>query len=361
MYTCPTHAADTCIYLYYYYYCSFLHIADVFTKGIWQTVRELQDPELKRLATCLPQTVLASRADSTVTKYLHAFRRWKEWADTQSEISVFPIEVVHFALYLQHLSQSTKSKSAVEEAVNAAGWVNRLSGEPPIGASPFIQATLAGLQRQLAKPRVRKEPVTAAMLAALVGSLGTSPSLTEVRLAAAALLSFAAFLRYDELSKLRCCDLEFSEQSLSVKIRSSKTDQYRQGDTVLVARTQLVTCPVAMVERYIAMASISLSSELRLFRGIVHTKTGERLRASGSLSYTRMRELFLAKLSSLGFDPKQFGLHSLRAGGASAAANAGVPDRLFKRHGRWRSETAKDGYVKDSVPDLLSVSKSLDI
>ena len=24
-----------------------------------------------------------------------------------------------------------------------------------------------------------------------------------------------------------------------------------------------------------------------------------------------------------------------------------VPDRLFKRHGRWQSETAKDGYVEN--------------
>lgn len=316
---------------------------------------------MKRLAAYLPQTVLRSRADSTVTKYLHAFRKWKEWADTQAEVLIFPIQVAHFALYLQHVSLTTQSKSAVEEAVNAVGWVNRLSGEPPIGASPFIQMTLAGLQRQLAKPKIRKEPVTADMLAVLVNSLGLAPSLTEVRLAAMSLLSFAAFLRYDELSKLKCCDLKISETSLTLKIRSSKTDQFRQGDTVLVARTRLDTCPVAMIERYIAMASISLSSKLCLFRGIVHKKTGEQLRAAGSLSYTRMRELFLAKLTSLGFDAKRFGLHSLRAGGASAAANAGVPDRLFKRHGRWRSETAKDGYIKDSTANLLSVSKSLDI
>ena len=71
--------------------------------------------------------------------------------------------------------------------------------------------------------------------------------------------------------------------------------------------------------------------------------------------------MFLAKLKSLGFDANQFGLHSLRAGGATAAANAGIPDRLFKRHGRWRSETAKDGYVKDSMSALLSVSESLEL
>ena len=60
-------------------------------------------------------------------------------------------------------------------------------------------------------------------------------------------------------------------------------------------------------------------------------------------------------------DPKLFGMHSLRAGGATAAANAGVPDRLFKRHGRWKSESAKDGCVKDSVESRLEVSKNLGI
>ena len=87
-------------------------------------------------------------------------------------------------------------------------------------------------------------------------------------------------------------------------------------------------------------------------------ETGEK---QGGISYTRLPELFLQKLTSLGFDAKQFGLHSLRAEGASTAAQAGVPDRLFKRHGRWRSESAKDGYVKDSMASLLSVSKSLNL
>ena len=35
------------------------------------------------------------------------------------------------------------------------------------------------------------------------------------------------------------------------------------------------------------------------------------------------------------------------------------PDRLSKRHGRLRSESAKDGYVKDPLTERLSVSKNL--
>ena len=148
---------------------------------------------------------------------------------------------------------------------------------------------------------------------------------------------------------------------MSVHIASSKTDQYRQGDSVVVARTGLPTCPVSMLEWYFNMASLSQQSKLRIFRGIVVSKSGERLHSQGSLSYTRLRELFLHKLSELGFDAKQFVLHSLRSGGATAAAQAGVPDRLFKRHGCWRSESAKDGYIKDSMPALMSVSESLNL
>jgi hypothetical protein len=39
----------------------------------------------------------------------------------------------------------------------------------------------------------------------------------------------------------------------------------------------------------------------------------------------------------------------LRSGGATAAAAAGIDDRLFKKHGRWKSDKAKDGYVKENI------------
>ena len=63
----------------------------------------------------------------------------------------------------------------------------------------------------------------------------------------------------------------------------------------------------------------------------------------------------------LGLDKKKSGLHSLRSGGATAAATAGVDDRLFKKHGRWKTDHAKDGYVKENILDRLSVTKTLGI
>ena len=64
-------------------------------------------------------------------------------------------------------------------------------------------------------------------------------------------------------------------------------------------------------------------------------------------------------LSSIGLNPRDYGLHSLRAGGASAAASAGVADRLIMRHGGRKSTSSKDRYIQESLPQLLHLSKSL--
>ena len=51
--------------------------------------------------------------------------------------------------------------------------------------------------------------------------------------------------------------------------------------------------------------------------------------------YKRERELFLAVVTAVGMEREEFSLHSWRSGGASAAANAGVNNRLFKSDGCW--------------------------
>ena len=130
---------------------------------------------------------------------------------------------------------------------------------------------------------------------------------------------------------------------------------------MVVARSGSNICPVGKLQEYMEMAAIDTSSSDRLFRAITKSKNGEKLRKSGTISYTRVRELVLEKFAALGYDTASFGLHSFRAGGASLAANAGVPDRMFKRHSRWRSETAKDSYVKDTLEARLGVSKCFDM
>ena len=72
-----------------------------------------------------------------------------------------------------------------------------------------------------------------------------------------------------------------------------------------------------------------------------------------------MRTLFLEAFKPHVSDINQYCLHLLASGGASDAANRGIPDMMFKRHGRWLSESAEDGIIEDSVEERLKVSRSL--
>ena len=112
------------------------------------------------------------------------------------------------------------------------------------------------------------------------------------------------------------------------------------------------------MNRYLDRAGLSCDSPL--FCQLSKTKCGYKPRSKG-LSYSRLRELVLEAFKDIVPDISAIGTHSLRSGRATAAADAGVPDRLFKRHGRWASESAKDRYVQDSLSSRLSVSKALGI
>ena len=63
------------------------------------------------------------------------------------------------------------------------------------------------------------------------------------------------------------------------------------------------------------------------------------------MSYSRACKIVLCAFEAIGLIRQDYSPHSLRAGGASAAANAQVSDRLLKRHGQWKSDKAKDGYI----------------
>ena len=109
-------------------------------------------------------------------------------------------------------------------------------------------------------------------------------------------------------------------------------------------------------------ADIDSDSQCYIFRSVSYCKSinDYKLRSADCvLSYTTIREVIKGMLRKIGMDDARFGVHSLRSGGVSAAAAAGISDRLFKRHGRWRSDLAKDGYVKPSLTEQPSVTMNI--
>ena len=115
------------------------------------------------------------------------------------------------------------------------------------------------------------------------------------------------------------------------------------------------------MEEYFAVTKIENDSDEFIFRGVKVDKKGKQsLRTDETpISYTTVREDVLYVLKSIGLDEKNYGLHCLRSGGASAAANLGVNDRLIQKHGRWKSVLVKNKYISENLNSLLFVSQNL--
>ena len=321
----------------------------------------LENQSLQPLLTSLPSILVHSRADNTVRNYYYAFQAWDRWAQSYGLVSL-PAQPLSFTLYLLARIQEGATYPVVKAAVYGVKHLHNFFMVADPTEQTLVVNMLEASKRLDNHTVAKKEPITAEILQKLhsvtVEARGT---LNDIRVMCFCILGYSGFLRYDEIANLRVCDLNFEPTHMKIFLEKSKTDQYRDGKWLFIANGVTKLCPTKIVRLYLEKCHITdPCSEEFLFRAIAKGKSYEKLRKNNkALSYTRIREILLAALKEIGLDSKLFGTHSLRSGGATEAANAGVPDRLFKKHGRWRSDSAKDGYVKDNIQQLLQVSLSL--
>ena len=154
---------------------------------------------------------------------------------------------------------------------------------------------------------------------------------------------------------MRHCDVIKNKTFLSIFTEKSKADVYREGIWVYLTKLDTDLCPTELVSQYFKKGNIRDNCQKYIFRGIVTTKSHSKPRICDKhINYTCVIENVIEGLKIIGAKTKSFSLHSLRAGGATAAANLGVNDRLFKKHGKWKSEKVKeDAFMKVYISSRL--------
>ncbi len=132
---------------------------------------------------------------------------------------------------------------------------------------------------------------------------------------------------------------------VQVTIKQSKTDPFREGVTVCLARTNKEFGPVLALLPYLALRG---SRPGPLFI----------LRDQSYLTRPRFASLLRNTLRQAGIDDTKYATHSFRSGAASTAAEAGIPDVHIKMLGRWKSD-AYQLYVKTPPIKLAPLTRQL--
>ena len=176
-------------------------------------VCQLSDLDLKKLAVCIPNHVIQSRAPKTADKYSRAFNEFHLWTSCYNELKSLPARAATVALYLEHLLQTNSPYSKLESAVYGIGWVHGLYGWESPSEAALVRNILEAGKRTLLKPTLKKEPFTLDMLANLCTCYAFhSSNLSDLCVCHLCYCVFWLPAFFRSFSGLWCCDVKFIQQ-----------------------------------------------------------------------------------------------------------------------------------------------------
>ena len=114
--------------------------------------------------------------------------------------------------------------------------------------------------------------------------------------------------------------LAFKDDHMTIFIPEAKQDKLREGGTVYISKLKH-RCPVEITRRYIEAAKLNRNPDNFLISRLAKTKKGHNAIRKYPLSYTSIRDNF--KEMTAAVTQERLCLHSLRSGGATAAAVKG--------------------------------------
>ena len=122
------------------------------------------------------------------------------------DISHFPANPVHVALYLTFILEPKESYHAVKNASYSIDWAYKIAGLEVPSQHPMVLAVKEFRARIYGQHVFKKEPITPVVLNDLVYRYFCihHPSLYHARTVALCLIAYPGFLSYDELAVFIC-------------------------------------------------------------------------------------------------------------------------------------------------------------
>ena len=157
-------------------------------------------------------------------------QKFREWSSPYTEVACLPSDKISVSLHLESLIQGGCPYSSLESACLGINWAHNLYVFFCPCDSKLVRNMLEAAKRGLAKPLSRKEPVTPVMILDICNRFaGLNANLFGLCLATICVTTYTAFLRYNELANLRCCDVSFCDSFVKIYVYKSETDVYRDG------------------------------------------------------------------------------------------------------------------------------------
>ena len=259
------------------------------------------------------------------------------------DVDAFAPSVRDIVMYIAYLS-FWMIYSSVTNYLSAVCNLLKSHGGFGIDYSDYsIKSALRGLRRVSAKGRGKARALFPRDLLQLFNVLDVS-LYDDLLFWSAVTLAYRCLFRSSNVCgphALKRCNVKFTVEGMTVRVVSSKTDQFgdKPREIVVTENSASVLCPVAWLKRLCLIAKPHTSD--CVFRVKV-------VGGTSPMSYSWLRRKLSDVVSKAGLSGTGISTHSFRRGSASFMSGIGYELSDVKRRGGWASNTVLE-YI-DELP-----------
>jgi len=278
-----------------------------------------------------------SRASNTRRAYRADWADFTTWSAAHGRTAL-PASPASVVLYLSDRAATLKP-ATLQRRLAAISQAHKAADLDAPTTDRAVRRVMTGIRREKGSAQSGKAPAVTRDIKAMVAV--QPATLRGRRDRALLLLGSAGAFRRSELVALDADDVTATEDGLIVRLRRSKTDQEGSGRTVGIPYgSKPETCPVRAVRTWLTVAAIT---EGPLFRGVDRHNALAKMR----LCDKTVARVVKNAAESAGLDPARYAGHSLRAGLATAAAQAGVSERVIMAQTGHKSLPMVRKYIRE--------------
>jgi site-specific recombinase XerD len=327
--------------------------------------------DLAALAGRVATYATEARGPGTRRAYRAAWRQFCAWCASlgREPLAGDPDTI---AMYLVRRADDGRAVSTLRGGLAAIGAAHQLAGIPLDLRQPAFAMVLEGITRSRGRrPKRQATPAVPDLLRQLLATRPDAEHPLGARDRAMLLLGFAGALRRSELVALTLADVTaVPGRGFVLTIARSKTDQQGRGEQVAIAANPADPdfCPQTALQAWLAHRhqGVDLDAGVADADNPVADRAARPLfcavskigRVSGAaLSDKAVVRLVKQAAADAGLDATRFAGHSLRAGLATAAGNAGAGLPALMRQTRHRSTAVALGYLRPAELWTQNVSR----
>ena len=292
--------------------------------------------------------IRSARSTNTMRGYQSDWKEWCAWCHAR-RTSPQPAAPTNISQYLTELAGHGAKVGTMSRRLSSIRFAHRVKNLPDPTTDARVATVWEGIRRDKGAPPEQADPLMPPELNRVLELCPTirswknnradEPHLGGLRDRALLTIGFFGALRRSEIAAITTDHIETSEQGLVLHIPSSKTNQYRDQDELIIlprSRDPLL-CPVTNLNHWLEHADQQPGPLLRQVTR--HNTLG------GPLSTTSINNIVQNAIRRAGVTGR-YSAHSLRAGFVTFAHLRGASERAIAHQTRHHSLATLNQYVR---------------